>query len=81
MPKTSPSTKTPPDYIDLAEVAQVMHLALPVLRRYIRVGRVPRPDVDLTPRCKLWHRDRFLKWLAEQAAAAAKGVADALQPA
>jgi excisionase family DNA binding protein len=57
-------TQTTP-YLSLAEVAATLKVTRQTIRRYIRIGRIPRP---LRPCGKLlWHRETFERWLAAMA--------------
>jgi hypothetical protein len=67
------------DYCTLQELVATLRSDGPTVRRHIREGKIPAPDIDLSSQRKLWLRTRLKAWLAEKTASAAKGVSDALQ--
>ena len=64
------------DFIPLAEVFKVLHLDSRTGHRLLREGRLPPPDLRLTPHRQYWRRARFEAWLSSQAPEG-EGAADA----
>jgi len=63
---TAPATAT--EYMALRELAERLRLKPAEVRRYCRAGRIPPPDVSISPRNQLWTRSRIEDWLRNQQA-------------
>jgi len=69
-PNTLPSALADlDDAINFGQLRDALRLSGPTLRRYLKTGRVPQPDLTLSATKMYWRRARLEDWLRSQAAA------------